>query len=126
MLPTQVRHKLILVVEDNFVLSETLSALLGADGYRVWTAADGQEALERLRGKEKPGLLVLDLMLPVKDGFAVLKERQDDTDLASIPVLVLSGAADVREQVLSLGATEYLAKPVDATTLLKAVHRHCC
>jgi CheY-like chemotaxis protein len=125
MTQTQTRHKLILVVDDNFVLSEILSTLLGADGFRVCSAGDGQEALECLRGREKPDLIILDLMLPIKDGFAFLKERQKDPALASIPAVVVSGAGDYREQVAALGAVAYLPKPVDSSLLLQTVHRYC-
>jgi CheY-like chemotaxis protein len=125
MLPTHVCHKRILVVEDNFILSETLSTLLGADGYRVCAASDGQEALERLSSKDRPDLVILDLMMPVKDGFAFLKERQQKSELTQIPVIVVSGATDLKEQATALGASVYLAKPVDPTELLQAVRRYC-
>jgi CheY-like chemotaxis protein len=123
MLPAKVCHKRILVVEDNFVLSEVLSTLLGADGYRVWTADNGQEALEYLRGKEPPDLILLDL--PVKDGRALQNERKQNARLAAIPVVIVSGAGDLREQAAALVAAEYLPKPVDASLLLQTVHRHC-
>lgn len=125
MTPAQVCHKRILVVEDNFVLAETLSTLLGADGYRVCSAGDGAEALQRLRDKERPDLVILDLMLPVKDGLAFLQERQQLPDLALIPAVVISGGADHQKQAAALGAADYLAKPVDAALLLKTVHRYC-
>jgi CheY-like chemotaxis protein len=122
---THVCHKLILVVEDNFILSEILSTLLGADGFRVCSAGDVREALECLHGREKPDLIILDLMLPGKDGFAFLRERRQDVALAAIPVVVVSGAGDVREEVTALGAAAYLPKPVDAALLLQTVHRFC-
>jgi CheY-like chemotaxis protein len=118
-------HKRILVVEDNFILSETLSTLLGADGYRVCAASDGQEALERLRGKDRPALVILDLMMPIKDGFAFLKERRQQSELADIPVIVVSAADDLQEQATALGVAEYLSKPVDPAELLRIVRRHC-
>jgi CheY-like chemotaxis protein len=125
MLPTHVQHKRILVVEDNFVLSETLSTILGADGYRVCSASDGQEALDRLRTRDRPDLVLLDLLLPIKDGFAFLKERQQDAALAGIPVVVVSGAAELEQQSIALGASEFLPKPLDAPRLLQTVRRYC-
>src|SRR5947209_16078640 len=118
MVPAQAAHKRVLVVEDDYVLREMLSMLLAGDGYMVSTAANGQEAMQRLRGRGRPDLILLDLMMPVKDGVEFRHEQQEDRDLANIPVVVFSAAADVKEQAASLGAAECLQKPVESAQLL--------
>ena len=102
-----------------------MTLILAAEGYMVCTAANGQEALDRLRGKEWPHLILLDLVLPGKDGRQFRAEQQQNPELAAIPVVVFSAAGDGRETAASLGAADYLQKPLAAETLLKAVQQHC-
>lgn len=101
----------ILFVEDEPTLQKTLSDVLAKEGYEIKTASDGEEGL--VSAKEfKPDIILLDLILPKKDGFAVLKELKADEELKYTPVIVLTnleGTADV-EKVLELGATTYLVK----------------
>jgi CheY-like chemotaxis protein len=114
-----------LLVDDNFVMREAMSQVLGGDGYRVTTAANGADAFRRLAGHEKPAMILLDLNMPVMDGPAFRLRQQQDQDLAGIPVVLLSSAGDVAEQATSLGAQTYLQKPVDTARLLDIVHRYC-
>lgn len=101
----------ILFVEDEPTLQKTLGDVLAKEGYEIKTASDGEAGL--VVAKEfKPDLILLDLILPKKDGFAVLKELKADEELKYAPVIVLTnleGTADV-EKVLELGATTYLVK----------------
>jgi CheY-like chemotaxis protein len=115
----------LLVVEDDFVSREVLSTILAGEGYRVATAANGAEGLERLHDKDRPSLILLDLNMPVMDGRTFCARRCCEQDLGNIPVVVLSSAGDVAEQAASLGAKRYLQKPVDIVLLLDAV-RTCC
>jgi two-component system response regulator MprA len=117
--------KRVLLIDDNIVTQETMSMALAAGGYRVATASNGADALERLRGYERPSLILLDLSMPVMDGCAFCRQRQQDPALAAIPVVVLSAAGDVAEKALSLGAQAFLRKPVDLVDLLDTVRRHC-
>ncbi|KKR04151.1 MAG: Adenylate cyclase [Parcubacteria group bacterium GW2011_GWF2_39_13b] len=101
----------ILFVEDEPTLQKTLGDVLAKEGYDIKTASDGEEGLA-LAKKFKPDLMLLDLILPKKDGFTVLKEIKADEELKYIPVIVLTnleGTSDV-EKVLELGATTYLVK----------------
>jgi CheY-like chemotaxis protein len=116
--------KSVLVVEDDVLLRDIFKVFLEADGYRVDTAADGKEALERLRHSAPPSLVVLDLMMPRMDGFDFRAEQRKDPTLASIPVLVCSAAGDPREEDKDLAAAGYLGKPVVFADLLGAVRRY--
>jgi DNA-binding response OmpR family regulator len=101
----------ILFIEDEPTLQKTLGDALTKEGYQIKTAFDGEEGL--LVAKEyKPDLILLDLILPKMDGFAVLQELKKDEETKAVPVIVLTnleGTADV-EKVLELGATTYLVK----------------
>ena len=101
----------ILFVEDEPNLQKTISEVLVQEGYKVFGAGDGEEGL-KIAKQEKPNLILLDLILPKKDGFEVLKELKADNDLKDIPVIVLTnleGVGDV-EKALEIGATTYLVK----------------
>jgi CheY-like chemotaxis protein len=125
MLPSVSRHKRVLIVDDNVMTRETLSMLLAGDGYMVSVAANGQEAMERLRGLGRPDLILLDLVMPIKDGVEFCKERQLDPELATIPLIVFSGAEDGEKQAAHIGAAAYIHKPVEPEELLQTLHK-CC
>lgn len=102
--------KKILFVEDEPSLQKAISEVLTQEGFEVIAASDGEEGLEKI--KQKPDLVLLDLILPKKDGFQVLKEMKEDKETKDIPVIVLTnleGTGDV-EKALELGATTYLVK----------------
>jgi DNA-binding response OmpR family regulator len=113
----------ILFIEDEPSLQKAISEVLVQEGYKVFGAADGEEGLKKAR-EEKPNLILLDLILPKKDGFEVLKELKADEKLKDIPVIVLTnleGVGDV-EKALTLGATTYLVKAnYDLEDVLKTV-----
>ena len=117
--------KCVLLVDDNFVTREAMSQVLGGDGYCVTTAANGADAFRRLSGHQKPDVILLDLNMPVMDGQTFRQQLQQDQELATIPVVLLSSAGDVAEQAASLGAQTYLQKPFDTARLLDIVHRYC-
>jgi two-component system, chemotaxis family, chemotaxis protein CheY len=113
---------LILVVDDDSDILEALSEILEGEGYRVERARNGQEALEKLDG-ERPALILLDLMMPVMDGWefaARLRQRDGDRD---IPVVVLSADRQVGPKAKELQAAGYLAKPFELADLLSVVNR---
>ena len=118
-------HKRILVVEDCFLARERMSLLLGEKGYMVSTAANGVEAIERLRTCSRPDLILLDLRMPVMDGWTLREELKRDPELSAIPIVVLSGVDEGGEQTSTLEAAHFLHKPVEMDELLKAV-RQCC
>jgi CheY-like chemotaxis protein len=113
-------ERLILVVDDDDDIRGALRDTLTDEGFRVAEAANGRLALEALRAMpSEPCLVLLDLMMPVMDGWQFLAARKDDARLAAIPIAVVSAARD-----LPAGVT-CLAKPVTSERLLDTVHRHC-
>lgn len=115
----------ILLVEDNPDTRDSMTILLELQGYRVVGAANGQEALDSLRSDGRPCLILLDLMMPVLDGWGFRAEQQRDPALADIPVVVLSADGSVDEKAASLGVADYLRKPFEVDDLLGLVKRHC-
>jgi len=103
--------KLILFIEDEPTLQKTLGRALEQEGYEVQSALDGQSGLALVK-RIKPNLILLDLILPKMDGFAVLKELKKDADTKEIPVIVLTNLESPQdiERALSEGATNYLVK----------------
>lgn len=101
----------ILIVEDDKFLRELLTRKLRQEGFEVLEAIDGQEATELIKNK-KPALILLDLILPGKDGFEVLSEIKKEPETKEIPVLILSnlGQREEIEKGLKLGALDYFVK----------------
>jgi CheY-like chemotaxis protein len=100
--------KKVLLVEDDLALNEAFGILLSKSGHSVTKAFNGKEALEHLE-KEKPDIILLDLLMPVMDGREFLKNYKDK---ASVPIVVLSNldAKDQVEEVLELGAAKFMLK----------------
>ena len=115
--------KLVLVVDDDPVARDLLRRYLGRGGYRVETAANGKEAL-RLARELSPDAITLDVLMPQMDGWAVLSALKEDPALESIPVSMLS-IVDDRRIGFSLGASEFLTKPIDRDKLLEVLARLC-
>lgn len=111
----------VLIVEDDRDLRETLSSILEMSGISVQAAANGKEALELLEGECRPCVIILDLMMPVMDGWQFLKERQQKEHLRRIPVIVSSAFAHDLPQDIE----EVLKKPTDLDQLLNTVMRYC-
>jgi CheY-like chemotaxis protein len=118
------RH-VVLLVEDNPDSNAALETFLRAHGFDVVNAFNGQEAIERLQQGPRPCLILLDVMMPVKDGRTFRAEQLADPRWASIPVIVFSGAYDVGRIADQLGVRDYLTKPLDVQRLLTAVRRYC-
>lgn len=97
-----------------------VAALLRDEGHTVAEAADGQQALDHLK-RFRPSAIVLDLMMPVVDGFTFLVERRKLPECASIPVLVLTAVHDLSELVGTLGVKAAIAKPFEASVLIQSV-----
>ena len=107
----QSKQKLILFIEDNPAIQKTFSEILTQEGYQVIPAIDGEIGLS-LAKKEKPDLILLDLILPKKDGFEVLKELKAEEQTKEIPVIVISvleGSEDI-QKAIEAGANSYLVK----------------
>lgn len=115
----------VLVVEDDEDIREDLAYLIHADGHAVVTAAHGAEALARLAEGQKPCIILLDLMMPVMDGWQFREELRNRAELDDVPIVVLSGVADIDDAARRLDAIDYLSKPVDLEKLAKLVETHC-
>jgi two-component system, chemotaxis family, chemotaxis protein CheY len=111
----------ILVVEDDPAMRDALVVALRHEGYATESATDGHQALARLREPAPPALVLLDLMLPVMDGFEFRVQQLQDPALARIPVIVLSGGGDLDRKAASLHADACLGKPLDLEALLLLV-----
>jgi len=109
----------ILLVDDNEEIRSAVSELLEDEGYRVATAVNGKEALDVLKRGPLPRLILLDLMMPVMDGWQFLAVRRADPALSRIPVVILSAFAHSADRVA--GVTAILSKPLDPDLLLKLV-----
>jgi DNA-binding response OmpR family regulator len=117
----------ILVVDDDADLRRLLERELSSAGYRVTTAANGAEAIERAR-RHQPSLVLLDLNLPDVDGVEVLRRLKESPTTARAAVLLVSGRCSERDRIagLELGADDYIGKPFSLRELLlrvQAVHR---
>ncbi len=109
----------ILLVEDNELNRDMLSRRLARRGFEVVLAGDGAEGLDTAR-TERPDLVVMDLSLPVLDGWEAIRQLRADPAIAAIPVLALTAHAMAgdRGQALAAGADDYDTKPVDFTRLM--------
>jgi CheY-like chemotaxis protein len=115
----------VLVVDDDFEIRDVLSQLLEEEGYRVQSAANGQEAIGRLRAGATPCVILLDLMMPVMNGWQFRSEQAADPALAQIPVVVISASRNIDEKALALDAADLLHKPLELDHLLDVVSRYC-
>src|SRR5215472_17599360 len=106
----------LLVIEDDADIREALDGLLSTEGFRVAGCSNGREALNWLRASPKPDLILLDLMMPVMDGWQFRVAQKKDPELAAIPVLALS--ADTTAKAVAIDAEAYLKKPVEYDTLI--------
>ncbi|MGQ9677749.1 MAG: response regulator transcription factor [bacterium] len=116
------RNKTILVVDDEPDIRLILQARLEASGYRVETAENGLEALNRIR-TQPPDLVILDLMLPGMDGFAVCAMVKRDQRFGHIPIIILSARSQAQDKKTgaTLGADAYLTKPFQPQELLATI-----
>jgi len=115
----------ILIIEDDPPTREALEALLSLHGYSAIVAANGADGLSKLRSGLRPCLILLDLMMPEKNGFQFRVEQVIDPSLADIPVVVYSGDSEARAEGAVLGSVACLAKPIDVNQLLRLLQRYC-
>jgi CheY-like chemotaxis protein len=114
----------VLVAEDNPVNCELLRELLEARGYRVIEAPDGQEALCMIE-QSHPDIVLLDIGMPVLNGYAVIRKIRENPSLATLPVLAITAYAmrGDRESVMNAGFDGYLSKPINARDLAHEIER---
>ncbi len=113
--------KRILIVEDDNSIRELLVELLQSEGYEVSAAVNGLEALKCLETQKIPDLILIDLMMPIMDGYAFRTEQLKNDAWSKIPVVVMSAEANAKEKMKNFAITAFLSKPVELDTILKAV-----
>lgn len=118
--------KRILIVEDEPDAREALKEILEIEGFNVVTAENGREGLALLKTVEEPCLILLDLMMPVMNGWEFLEalRRQEQHVLATIPVVVVSAIADLTAVQQEYNC-DYMKKPVNVQSLVSLAHQYC-
>ena len=113
----------VMLIEDDPDVRVDLAFMLQQKGYKVSTARNGADALQRIKEEGVPRLILLDLMMPDLDGWGFHRVLQQHPALRSVPVVIVSGIADVGDEATMLGAT-WLTKPVDLEQLYQVVNLH--
>ena len=116
-------HCPVLIVEDDDDLREMMAHMLTIEGYDAATVANGREALDYLHSAETPHVILLDLMMPVMDGWEFRRQQKADPAIAPVPVIVLSALDQGR--AATVDAAAFLKKPLDFDRLLALVREHC-
>ncbi len=117
-------RKIVLIVDDDADIRETIGLALEDEGYEVASAANGADALRHLRAAARPpNRILLDLMMPVMDGVEFRTKQREDALLASIPVLVITASGNAKEQAKVLAVEGIIKKPIALETLLDTVRR---
>lgn len=112
----------VLIVDDDVTIRRVLGALLSGDGHQLFYAANGQEALE-LAAQHKPDVVLLDIMMPVMDGFEVCRRLRGEHGLSEVPILMVTALSDrtSRLEGINAGADDFISKPFDRELLLARV-----
>jgi CheY-like chemotaxis protein len=118
-LPDKRERTRVLLVDDDASIRETMQLLLELEGFKTATASNGKEALEKLKA-EQPSVILLDLMMPVMNGWELLEIIRGTEEYSPLPVIVISAFADSR---VSSQATAIIRKPVDPDQLVRAVRK---
>ena len=115
----------VLVIEDNDQNLYLVTFLLERHGLEVLAARDGRSGIE-MASRIKPDLILLDIQLPLIDGYAVARALRADPDLATLPIIAVTSYAMVgaRERCLAAGCTDYIEKPINAETFIQQVAAH--
>jgi two-component system chemotaxis response regulator CheY len=114
----------VLVVDDDADIRAMIAQALELEGWRVLEAANGAEALHLLRGGDVPGVILLDIMMPVVNGWQFIEQQRRNPTWTGIPVVLISGDERLPEKALAAGVAGYLRKPMDLIALLDTVTRH--
>ncbi len=120
------KNKSLLLIEDDKSISESFTEILREYGYEVRAAMNGEEALEYLSSvKDLPAMILLDIMMPVMDGYEFRERQLKLPRLAQIPTVVLSADGHIQEKSQRLSVAHFLKKPVDLEQLLGIVEKFC-
>jgi CheY-like chemotaxis protein len=115
----------ILIVEDDSALREALAQVLSDEGYDLLAARDGLEAVNCLKKGHRPDVILLDLSMPVVNGWEFRMFQKRDPDLADIPVILITAGGYSREEVAWLQPSALIHKPLDLPVLLDTIRRNC-
>ena len=115
----------ILLIEDDDGLGAILAAVLQDQGYRVTWVSNGREALDHLRPERPPRVILLNLVMPVMNGWKFREQLKKVPELAEVPVVVLSGVGNLEKKATSLGATDSFTKPFNLKALVDTVRDYC-
>ena len=113
----------VFIIEDDVDTRDMLARFLELEGYHVEAASNGRQALDRLSNGTPASVIVLDLMMPVMDGWEFRRHQIEDARLKDIPTIVVSAAG--RDRLSKISANAYLTKPVDMDKLLEHVSQYC-
>jgi CheY-like chemotaxis protein len=120
----EARAQVVLVVDDDPDIREMIAQALELEGWSVAGAANGEEALRALRHGPRPDVILLDLMMPVMNGFEFMDAQRRDAALAAIPIVLISGDERLKEKAATARVAAFLKKPMDLVELLDTVQRH--
>ena len=120
-----IKNRKLMIVEDSMDIQLILKDLFTGEGYDVSCASNGQEALDILSSAEElPRLILLDLMMPVMDGFQFRDRQTRDARIAQIPVFIMSADTNIQTKKIKTAAAQAFKKPVDIDQLLEATRQH--
>lgn len=122
-------NRTIFLIEDDEAILESLKEILELSAYSVLSASNGKQALDMLKErratkKMMPSLILLDLMMPVMDGFEFRSQQLLEGEISDIPVVVMSAAGQIDKKVKEISVTAYLKKPINIDVLLETVDRY--
>ncbi len=118
--------KFIFIIEDSKEIQNLIGDLYFDKGYKLERASNGIEALEKLRNiTELPSLILLDIGMPLMDGFQFRAEQEKDSVLTEIPVVILTGDLEAEAQSIRMGAHGHIKKPFSARNLYTTVDKYC-
>jgi twitching motility two-component system response regulator PilH len=123
----QAAERKILVVDDSPTELAVLETLLARAGFQVVTARDAEDALEKL-ARERPQMILLDVVMPGKNGFSLCRQIRANAELGHTPVILVTSKSQAYDRFWGLkqGAVDYVTKPWDPAELLRTVRRHIC
>lgn len=119
---SHLKLKRILLIEDDKELQDLIKEALELEGFKVFTANNGREGLNLLATNPAPCLILLDLIMPVMNGWEFMEELNNDLLLSTIPVVIVSGLENKSENDKSYA---FIPKPIDLEKLLIIVHKYC-
>jgi CheY-like chemotaxis protein len=115
----------VLVVDDDYAVLDAVKDILEDEGYEVFLAANGLEALKELRRGIAPCIILLDLMMPVMNGWEFREEQLQDGTFARIPTVIVTAHSRAEEAARELRAVSCIQKPVEPEKLLAVIQQHC-